>query len=234
VQQIAVRAVELDGIDTEPRGTLGRRSEGFTHPREALSVEGDRRVLAVLVRDRRRRDRLPAVCMIGCDLHPVFPRYLRRGLATGVRQLNGNLHVGPAADAFQHPGDRGFCRVVPESHIGVGDPCVGQDGSRLDGQQRRTRERKMAEMDEVPVGHAAIDGRVLAHRRDNDPVGQFEGTDPKRCKQRAHANFSMSIWNRQVGIGRAAYPPETGFRVISVRRSGFRSTSFDHFRVRWG
>src|ERR1700730_17382124 len=82
---------------TELRGALGRRSEGFTHPREALSVEGDRRVLAVLVRDRRRRDRLPAVCMIGCDLHP-FPRYLRRGLATGVRQLNGNLHVGPAAD----------------------------------------------------------------------------------------------------------------------------------------
>ena len=53
-----------------------------------------------LVRDRRRRERLPAVCMIGCDLHPAFPRYLRRGLATGVRQLNGNLHVGPAADAF--------------------------------------------------------------------------------------------------------------------------------------
>src|ERR1700724_3662923 len=61
VQQIAVRAVELDGIDTEPRGALGRRSEGFTHPREALSVEGDRRVLAFLVRDRRRRDRLAAV-----------------------------------------------------------------------------------------------------------------------------------------------------------------------------
>src|ERR1700730_8491784 len=72
VQQIAVRAVELDGIDTEPRGALCRRSEGFTHPREALSVEGDRRVLAVLVRDRRRRDRLPGVCTIGCGLHPSF------------------------------------------------------------------------------------------------------------------------------------------------------------------
>ena len=30
----------------------------------------------------------------------------------------------------------------------------------------------MAEMDEVPVGHAAIDGRILAHRRDDDAVGE--------------------------------------------------------------
>ena len=129
--------------------------------------------------------------MIGRDLHPALPRHLCRGLAAGMRQLNGDPHVGPAPDALQRPGDRGFRLVVPESHIGVGNPCLGQDGGRLDGQQRRTRERKMAEMDQVPVGHAAIDGRVLAHRRDDDAVGQLEGTDPKRCKQRAHANFSI-------------------------------------------
>src|SRR4029077_10495646 len=49
----------------------------------------------------------------------------------------------------------------------------------------------MAEMDEVPVGHASVDSRVLAHWRDDDTVGQLEGTDAKRCKQRAHANFSI-------------------------------------------
>ena len=59
----------------------------------------------------------------------------------------------------------------------------------------------MAEMDEVPVGHAAIDRGVSAHRRDDDAVGQLEGTDPKRCKQRAHANFSFFMWNRLVGVG---------------------------------
>ena len=81
--------------------------------------------------------------------------------------------------------------VRPEAHVGVGDAAFGQNGGRLDGQQRRARQREMAEMDEVPVGHAAVDGRVLAHRRDDDAVGQLEGTDAKRCKQRAHANFSI-------------------------------------------
>src|SRR3979411_3314336 len=45
----------------------------------------------------------------------------------------------------------------------------------------------MAEVNEVPIGHAPIDGRVLAHRRDDDAVGQLLAADPKRREQRAHA-----------------------------------------------
>jgi transposase len=80
----------------------------------------------------RRRDRLPAVCMIGWNLRAAFPRYLRRGLAAGMCQLDGDAHVGPAPDALQRPGDRGFRRLVPESHIGIGNTCLGQNGGRLD------------------------------------------------------------------------------------------------------
>jgi len=32
-------------------------------------------------------------------------------------------------------------------------------------------------MNKVPVGHAAVDGRIGAHRRDGDPVFQFEIAD---------------------------------------------------------
>ena len=87
-----------------------------------------------------------------------------------MRQLNGDRYVRPASYAFQRPGNRGFCRIVPEPHIGVGDPCLGQNGGGLDGEQRRARERKMTEVDDVPIGHAAIDGRVLTHRRDDNAV----------------------------------------------------------------
>ena len=45
----------------------------------------------------------------------------------------------------------------------------------------------MAEVNEVPVAHAPVDGRVLAHRRDDDAIGQFLATDPERREQRAHA-----------------------------------------------
>src|SRR5260221_1911926 len=81
VQQIAVRAVELDGMDSEPGGAPGRCNEGLSRPREPVSVEGDRRVIAVLLGDRRRRERLPATCTVGCDLHPPFPRDLCPSLA---------------------------------------------------------------------------------------------------------------------------------------------------------
>ena len=100
IDQVAVRAVELDGIDSELRGALRRRNEGLTHPGEAGSVEGDRRVLAILVGDRRRRHRLPPVCMVGWDLHAAFPRHLSRGLAAGMCQLNSDPDVGPAPDAL--------------------------------------------------------------------------------------------------------------------------------------
>src|SRR5260370_36779232 len=46
----------------------------------------------------------------------------------------------------------------------------------------------MAEMDEVPVSHAAVGGRVLAHRRNDHTVGQLKDANPNRCKQSAHAN----------------------------------------------
>ena len=51
----------------------------------------------------------------------------------------------------------------------------------------------MTEVNDVPVGHAAIDGRVLAHRRDDNTIGQFEGTDAKRGEQHAHADFSLFV-----------------------------------------
>jgi len=95
--------------------------------------------------------------MIGVDPYPTFLRQLCRGLATGMRQLNGNWYVGPAVDGLKRPGDGSFRRVVPEPHIAVGDPSLWQNSGRLDGQQRCTRERKMTEVDDVPIGHAAIE-----------------------------------------------------------------------------
>jgi hypothetical protein len=118
-----------------------------------------------------------------------------------MRQLNGNRHIGPASDALQRPCDRGFRRIIPEPHIGVGDPSLWKDGGRLDGQQRRTRKSQVPEVDAVPVGHASIDSRVLAHRRDDDAVGQLEGTDSKRCKQRAHPTFSILVLELSAAVG---------------------------------
>ncbi len=60
MQQIAVRAVHLDGIDAEPIGALGGIDKGIADPRKARRVERKRRRLALLVRHSGRSDRLPA------------------------------------------------------------------------------------------------------------------------------------------------------------------------------
>jgi hypothetical protein len=41
-------------------------------------------------------------------------------------------------------------------------------------------------MDQVPVGGRAFVGRVLAHRRDDDAIGEAEGADLERLEQMAH------------------------------------------------
>ena len=57
---------------------------------------------------------------------------------------------------------------------------------------------EMTQVNDVPVGHAAIDGRVLAHRRDDNTVGQLESADPQRSKQNGHANFSLFVVEHSV------------------------------------
>src|SRR5690606_10768005 len=56
----------------------------------------------------------------------------------------------------------------------------------------------MAEVDQVPIGGAAVEGRILAHRRDDDPVGEFEVADAKRREQRAHARSSRRTDQRRI------------------------------------
>jgi hypothetical protein len=50
VQQIAMRPMQLDGVDSHPRRALGRRNEGVPHAREAISIERQRGQLASLIR----------------------------------------------------------------------------------------------------------------------------------------------------------------------------------------
>jgi hypothetical protein len=51
----------------------------------------------------------------------------------------------------------------------------------------------MAEMDQVPVRHAPIDGRVLAHRGDHDAVHQFQPADSQRGEQHSLAHPADSL-----------------------------------------
>ena len=55
-----MRAVQLERVDAEPLGALRAVDEGVADALKARRVERERRGLALLVRQRRRRHRLPA------------------------------------------------------------------------------------------------------------------------------------------------------------------------------
>jgi hypothetical protein len=90
---------------------------------------------------------------------------------------------------------------------------------------------RLPQVNDVPVSHAAIDSRVLAHRCDDNTVGQLESADPKRSKQNGHANlFRRRTFSRETKRvatgGRAAdvlHPaleaPAASVSVIARRRS---------------
>jgi hypothetical protein len=98
-------------------------------------------------------------------------------------QLERDRDVGPASNAVERPADGGFSLVVPQPDIRPGDAALRKNRGGFDRQQRRSRERKMAEVDQMPVGHASVLSGVLAHGRDHDPVAQIKIADAERLEE---------------------------------------------------
>ena len=172
VQQVTVGGVDFDAVQAEACGTIRRGNEIIADAVHRIDVERHRRGFAVDVRQRGRRHRLPAARRVGADLRAAVPRLLARALAAGVGELDRQRHRRIRAHRGQHPRQRGFVGVVVKAQATRRDAADGRGGGGFEDQQPRARECKVAEVDEVPVGRAAVLRRVLAHRRDHDPVRQ--------------------------------------------------------------
>src|SRR5690606_1874283 len=82
-----------------------------------------------------------------------------------------------------------FLVVVPQPQVGMGDAAVGLHRGGLQDQQACAGQGQVAKMDAVPVGDHALVRRVLAHGRDDDAVGQLQGTEVERREQLAHGGW---------------------------------------------
>jgi len=60
---------------------------------------------------------------------------------------------------------------------GPNTATAGPAGTPLPG--RGTGECEVAEVNEMPVRHASIDGGVLVHRRNDDAVCEFQVSNPE-------------------------------------------------------
>ena len=88
-------------------------------------------------------------------------------IATGTRAAHSSRDR-------QALGQRFFARVVVEAEAAVGDAADGGHRGGFDGEHARVRLQKLAPVDDMPVGGAAVYRRVLAHGRDDDAIGERE------------------------------------------------------------
>ena len=173
MQQVAVRRVQLDGIEPERIGALRRPHEGRLDARQA------------------RRHRAPAgggspgacgsaegatVCQAPCvrrQALAALPRHVARRLAARMARAGSRPGMRECARmAASTRAERRLVVVAIEAEVAGRDAPERLDRGRLDDQQPGARQRELPEVDQVPVGRIAVLGRVLAHRRDHDAVAQ--------------------------------------------------------------
>jgi hypothetical protein len=88
-------------------------------------------------------------------------------------ELDAELDRGhPGARPVDDRLDGGFVVVAVEAEAALGDAAVALDVGRLEAEQAGARHRQHAVVDLVPGLGAAVDRRVLAHRRDDDAIGE--------------------------------------------------------------
>jgi hypothetical protein len=218
VQQVAVRGVDLEAVEAEAGGAArGGREVGadLLHP---VGVEGERRLFSARMGKRRGRDRAPAARLAQRNLRAALPWNLTRCLAAGMCELHADPDRRVGAHGAEDVRQRRFVGVAVETEVGVRDPSLGRDRGRLDDHQARARQRQVAQVDQVPVARRALARGVLAHRRDDDPVGERESADLQRLEELGHGRRAArggrgGYGGRRLAFARQPTPCSGGSRI---------------------
>src|SRR6267142_1204231 len=174
VEQVPVRGVQLEDTEAGAERALRRVAKGLDDPRDALAVEllGDR-ILRTEGDRARRVDGTKAAVLPGLERAAALPGRLRGSLPTGVRELHSRQGTLPVDEAHD-PRQVGNVLVLPDPQVLGRDAPLRRDRRRLGEDQRRAAHGARAQVHEVPVVRESVLARVLAHRRDDDPVAQSD------------------------------------------------------------
>src|SRR4029077_10241976 len=106
----------------------------------------------------------------------------------------GQLHSGYASlfmnetdDSTQHLD----MPVGPDAEVVRTDPSFRKNGRCLGQDQAVAADGATAEMNEMPVVRVSVLARILAHRRDEHPVGKRQISNRERIKQGSHGQKSI-------------------------------------------
>ena len=168
-----MRAVQLDGIEADAHRARCGGDEGPAHPLDIRRGHLPRHGPARTERQRRRRDGLPGV-LARLQRRAAVPRQLRRGLAAGMGELDAEFRGAVAPAGVDDVLERRLAIIGIKSEAAVSDAPVALHMGRLHDEQAGAGIGEHAEMGHVPVVRAAVIGAVLAHRRDDDAIVEFD------------------------------------------------------------
>src|SRR3984885_5969776 len=114
VQQVAVRAMQLDGVDTQSAGPPRGFDEGLANALEPHDIERERLQFAVLVRHIGWSHRLPPALGERYLLTPL-PRLVAPSLSAPMGPFNRDRDRRMPADRSENRPQRGFGGVVPQT-----------------------------------------------------------------------------------------------------------------------
>ncbi len=141
MQQITVRAVQLDGVDAEPFGAPGGGDKGVADALQAGVVERVRRAFALLVRQRRTAPPSASrLCPAAAICPPSHGRALER-LAAGMGELHRDGGLRMLAYRGEDRLQRGLVGVAVETEATGRDAADRLDMGGLDAEHRSARQR---------------------------------------------------------------------------------------------
>lgn len=201
VQQVAVRAVDLDEVEARRDRAPRRARERRPDLRDVGLRHRPRRRVVLVVRERAGGfDALrPPALARRRHGRERQPRRDGAGLAPRVRELDADalvLRVREVGDALP----RRDVRVVPQARAVRRDAAFGQDAGGLgDGEPGPARD-DAAEVRVVPGGDVAVAGRVLAQRGEHDAVLDAHAADLEGLEELGDG-LAVGLWVRGAAGG---------------------------------
>src|SRR6266404_2922388 len=119
---------------------------------------------------------------------------MRASLAASVRQLHSgyaSLFMNETDDSTQHFD----VPVRPDAEVLWADSRLGKNCRRFSQYQPGATDGATAKMNKMPVVSVPVVARVLAHRRDEHPIGKLQVSNRERIKQASHGREKLESRN---------------------------------------
>lgn len=165
MQQISVRSVDLDDVETSLETAFDSLLERLFEILNVLLCHLLRRCVLFVERNGAGTVHVvrPAVQLLRRDVAHAEPGCDGARFAACVCELDGDFLVLGVCE-FDEFAERLDLRVLPDTAIFGRDAAFGLDGSRFDKGKTRSALDNAANVGEMPVGLVTVDGGVLAKR----------------------------------------------------------------------